>query len=300
MVSQTQNPIPAPWRVSLHGGHSGEFCDHATGTLRQVLDAAITQGFRTYGVSEHAPRLGERYLYENERNLGWSVEKIAADFEAYGKTVFALAHEYADRLTVLRGFEIEVVPHDRYVSIMQDYRKRFNFDFMVGSVHYIDHRSIDSGLPEFEQAMEAAGGLEPLALKYYDSVTSMVEALRPEIVGHLDLIRKNGHRYGAVDTPKIRCAVDDTLEVVRDTGGILDLNTAGWRKGLDSPYPAPWLVARARDMGVPFCFGDDSHGPEVVGSGIDDARAYLLQNGVTTVTVLQREDNSVRRRETKL
>ena len=26
-----------PWKVSLHGGHSGAFCDHARGTLEQVL-----------------------------------------------------------------------------------------------------------------------------------------------------------------------------------------------------------------------------------------------------------------------
>lgn len=78
-------------------------------------------------------------------------------------------------------------------------------------------------------------------------------------------------------------------------GCILDLNTAGWRKGLDTPYPAPWPVRRAREMQIPFCFGDDSHGPELVGAGMDEARDYLLSNGVTTVTVLRRDGNVVTR-----
>lgn len=289
-----------PWKVSLHGGHSGEFCDHATGTLRQVVDAAIANGFRTYGISEHAPRHGERYLYANERKLGWNIEKILADFEAYGNAIFDLADEYADRITILRGFEIEVVPHDRYAEIMLDYRKRFRFDYMVGSVHYLHDISIDSSVEEFEEALAVCGGLEALSLQYYESVARMIEALKPEVVGHLDLVRKNGHLFGSLDTPAIRRAAIQTLEVAKQYGCILDLNTAGWRKGLDTPYPAPWLVQQARAAGVPFCFGDDSHGPELVGAGIDQARAYLLENDVTSVTVLNRFGDDVVRRSIPL
>ncbi len=289
-----------PWKVSLHGGHSGEFCDHATGTLREVLDAAIAAGFTTYGVSEHVPRVGEQYLYENEVELGWTVEKIVDDFERYGETIFQVADEYADRLTVLRGFEIEVVPHNSYIELMTTYRQRFKFDYMVGSVHYIDDTSIDGPPKEFEHVMKLRGGLEPLAIRYYESVAEMVRALKPEVVGHLDLIRKNGHLFGDVDTPAVREAAQATLETVKDCGGILDLNTAGWRKGLDSPYPAPWLVQCAREMGVPFCFGDDSHGPDTVGAGVDDARQYLMENGVKSVTVLRRNGSEVTREQVAL
>lgn len=289
-----------PWKVSLHGGHSGEYCDHATGTLREVIDAAIASGFKTYGISEHAPRHGERYRYATERARGWTLEKIVADFEAYGEAIFAVAEEYAGRITVLRGYEIEVVPHDRYAEIMLEYRKRFGFDYMVGSVHYLHDISIDSTVEEFEQALDVCGGLEALSLAYYDAVARMVEALEPEVVGHLDLVRKNGHLFGPLDTPSIRAAAERTLEVVRAHGCILDLNTAGWRKGLDSPYPAPWLLQRANEMGVPVCFGDDSHGPDLVGAGIVEAREYLLQNGVATVTVLERDGDRVTRKQVPL
>lgn len=294
------NQSNTPWKVSLHGGHSGEFCDHATGTLREVVEAAIAADFLTYGISEHVPRLGERYLYDNEIHLGWTVEKIAADFEAYGKAVFDVADEFSDRITILRGYEIEVVPPDSYVEKMLAFRDRFRFDYMIGSVHYVHDYSIDGVTSEFEKALAQSGSLEQLAIDYYRAVAEMVAALKPEVVGHLDLIRKNGHLLGQTDTKTIRRVVNDTLDVIRQHECILDLNTAGWRKGLDSPYPAPWLVQRATDMGIPFCFGDDSHGPELVGAGIHEAREYLLQNGVTTVTVLGREGNEVLRRAVSL
>jgi len=281
--------------ASLHGGHSGEFCNHATGALREVIESAIAKGFSTYGISEHVPRHGEQYLYPDERERGWTLEKIISDFEHYAVAVFALADEYAERITILRGYEIEIIPHDSYPKIMLDYRKRFGFDYMIGSVHYLDDISIDSTVEEFDQVLEIRGGIEPLARGYYASVSKMIEDLHPEVVGHLDLVRKNGHLYGPLDTPAIRSAAGATLEVVKANDCILDLNTAGWRKGLDFPYPAPWLLQRAHAMGIPFCFGDDSHGPDLVGAGIPEAREYLLQNGVDKVTVLKRTGNDVHR-----
>jgi histidinol-phosphatase (PHP family) len=285
--------MPEPWRVSLHGGHSGDYCGHATGSLRETLDAAVAAGYVTYGLAEHAPRHEARFLHAEEREMGWDVAKIVDDFERYAEVTRSLAEEYADRLTVLRGFETEVVPANGYVEVMRGYRDRFDFDYVVGSVHYVDEVLIDGEMALFEQALRDQGGLEPLAQWYYETVAEMVRALEPEVVGHFDLIEKYGHLHGPVDTPPIRDAARAALEAVRDVGGILDVNTAGYRKGLGHPYPAPWAVAWARDLGIPFCFGDDSHAPDQVGFGLDDARAYLQEYGVNTITALTRESDAL-------
>ncbi len=295
-MSIEKRSVQFPWKVSLHGGHSGAYCDHAVGTLREVLEAAVTQGFHTYGVSEHAPRMADHLLYDTERNMGWDVAKIEADFHAYARDIRVVSEEFSDRLTVLRGFEIEVVPGDRWVRIMQGFRKQYHFDYIVGSVHFIDEVAID-GPPElFEKAVEGSGGLENLAVRYYEAVAEMVETMRPEVVGHLDLVRRNAPSNESVETPRIRRAAEAALEVIREHGGILDLNTAGYRKGLIHPYPAPWLLGRAHEMGVGLCFGDDSHGPAQVGAGIEEAREYLLGHGVGQVSVLTREDGAVVKR----
>ena len=51
------------YRVSLHGGHSGEFCNHAEGALRDTIEAAIAFGYHTFEVSEHARRDEARFLH---------------------------------------------------------------------------------------------------------------------------------------------------------------------------------------------------------------------------------------------
>ncbi|MCW3101056.1 MAG: histidinol phosphate phosphatase, HisJ family [Chthonomonadaceae bacterium] len=290
------------WRVSLHGGHSGEFCDHAEGTLRQILEAAVAAGYHTFGVSEHVPRSAERFLYAEERDRGWDMAKITADFERYAEVLTPLAEEFADRLTVLRGFEAEVIPTDSYAEQVRGYRDRRLadgrpvFDYFVGSVHYVREHQIDGPPANWAKAAEALGGPEALAICYYETVAEMVEALHPEVVGHLDLIKRNTALAGfgdlPLDTPRIRQAAISALEAVHAHGGILDLNTAGWRKGLGEPYPASWLVQQAQAMGVPFCFGDDSHRTDQVGEGLKEARLYLLQYGVPNITALVREPSA--------
>jgi histidinol-phosphatase (PHP family) len=292
--------MPAAWKVSLHGGHSGAYCDHATGSLTEVLDAAVAFGYSTFGVTEHAPRVHEKFLFEEEIRRGWSIAKLAEMFDAYAAELSELVGHYARRIEVLRAFEAEAVPDDSYPDLMRGYRERYGFDYMVGSVHHV-HEIIIDGPPElFEKAAHDAGGLESLAILYYEAVARMVRALRPEVVSHLDLVRRNAPAPEAVESPRARDAAFRALDAVAEAGAILDLNTAGIRKGLGCPYPRPWLVREARARGIPFCFGDDSHSPEQVGFGLDAARAYLLENGVRSITSLTRRNNAIVRKTVPL
>ncbi|MDA0207073.1 MAG: histidinol-phosphatase [Acidobacteria bacterium] len=282
-----------PWRISLHGGHSGEFCEHAEGTLRGVVEAAVAAGFATFGLSEHAPRGQDRFLYSSERQKGFTTGRLQTDFDAYVAEARALAAEFSDRIQILVGFEAEVVPAASYADEMSAIREKYALEYMVGSVHYVGEIQIDGTIEEFQAAGAASGGIESLAVCYYDTVAEMVARLRPEVVGHLDLIRRNAPVRADLQTTAIAAAADRALQSVKESGAILDLNTAGWRKGLDNAYPEPWLIRRAHELGIGFCFGDDSHAPAQVGDGIDRAREYLLELDVTSIRSLDRRQGGV-------
>lgn len=298
VLARNEGEVDLDWKVSLHGGHSGQYCEHASGLLTEMLDAAVDFGYRVFGVSEHAPRVEERFLYPEEAAKGYDCARLMHEFEQYAEAVHQLARVYADRMTVLCGFEAEVVPAESYATLMRELRERFGLEYVVGSVHYVEDFSIDGIRTEFEKAVAAFGGLESLAVGYYQAVEAMIVNLRPEVVGHFDLIRRNAR--GPVDTPRVRTAAFRALETVRRHDCILDLNTAGYRKGLGSPYPAPWVVEMAASMGIAFCFGDDSHSPSDVGTGLEEARHYLIENGVTELTILDRVDGRVAKRRTAL
>ena len=182
---------------------------------------------------------------------------------------------------------------------MRDIRERHQFEFMVGSVHYVGEMGIDGPQEAYDQAATAHGGIQGLSIAYYDTVSEMVTALRPEVVGHLDLVRKHAPSEESVDTPQIRDAAFRALEVIRGHEAILDVNTGGYRN-LGRPYPAPWLVKQAHEMGIGFCFGVDSHGPHQVGEGLENAREYLRDLGVDSITALAREGGAIGRRRISL
>lgn len=277
-----------PWKVSLHGGHSSRFCDHAHSSLEEILESAVAFGYHTFGVTEHAPRLGDEYLYDEEKELGWTVHTLRQLFEEYAAAVDEAIDAFADRLVILKGFEAEVVPTDSYREIMLAWKTDLKFDYVVGSVHYVDGIIFDYKRSLFEAALEACGGYEGLAVRYYRQVAEMVTSLRPDIVGHFDLIRKNFPAEVDTTSPGIMRAALEALEVIRDCDAIMDVNTASYRKGGTCPYPAPAFIQQAHSLGIPFCFGDDSHDSAQVGAGLIEARTYLLDQGISHITFLSR------------
>lgn len=281
-------PKPEAWRISLHGGHSSAYCDHAFSTLREIVESAIAAGYHTFGITEHAPRVEPERLYDEERALGWDVAHLDRLFREYAAELRKLSAEYAGAISILRGFEAEVVPEDAYVEVMRSYLDELRFDYMVGSVHWVNGHIIDYKREHFDSAMALSGSLEQLAVAYYQALQEMILQLRPKVIGHFDLIRKNAPDEESVSTAAVRKAALQALEAARHTGAILDVNTAGYRKGLGRPYPAPWIIRAAREMGIGLCFGDDSHRSTEVGVGIEDAREYLIGLGVTHLRGLRR------------
>ena len=277
-----------PWLVSLHGGHSGEFCDHAEGPLADIVAAACGQGFSIYGVTEHAPRLEPELLYDEEKQMGWTNDMLVRMFDHYAARVATLAQEYRGRLEVLRGFEAEVVPREVYVARALDLKRKYQFDYLVGSVHFVAGYIIDYRKDRFDAACAACGGLEGLCIAYYRDYAAMCRDLKPEVAAHFDLVRRHAADEESIATPAIRDAAFAALEAVKASGAILDINTGAYRKGFGRPYPAPWILQEARRLGVPVCFGDDAHRASEVGSHFAQARDYVLAHGYTEITALRR------------
>ena len=270
---------------SFHGGHSGEFCAHAKGTLDEVVQHAIARGFTHYGLTEHVPRFRPEDLYPGEEDLG--TERLMRAFLAYANTAFALREQYEDRIELLIGFETETLPPGTWLKTMQTLRLSQPFDYIVGSSHDIDGRWVDYSTESTEKLKSDLGGAEALHLAWFARLTDMVEELRPEVVGHIDLVRKFEPSNFAFGKPALRAA-ERLLETVKATGGILDVNSAPVRNGYGPAYPLPVLLEMACRMGVGVTLGDDSHGPDTVGVGLEASLQAIIAAGYRTIRRLSR------------
>ncbi|MGV2108175.1 histidinol-phosphatase [Agrobacterium vitis] len=272
---------------SYHGGHSGQFCDHAKSTLADVIETAIDRGFTHYGLSEHCPRYRDEDLYPGEERLG--VAGLARQFADYVDHAFKLRDAYADRIELLIGFETEKLPPDTWLAKMKAIRNAHPFDYIVGSVHDIEGCWLDYSAQATETLKNELGGTDALQIAYFRSATDMVERLRPDVVAHLDLVRKY-EPAGFEFSDKVLREVDTLLEAIKAYGGILDVNCAAFRNGYGPVYPQPHILNRARHMGIRVTLGDDSHGVDTVGVGLEQSVAAIRAAGFESIAYLTRSN----------
>ena len=177
-----------PW-FSYHGGHSGQFCRHATGDLEAVVQSAAEAGFTTYGLSEHCPRTRNEDLLPDETDL--TPDDLIDLFDAYVAEATRLQSEWLGRLEILVGFETEAVPPAGWITRMRALRESVpSCDYVVGSVHHVAGHCIDSTPDATARVADALGGRESLHGAYFDLIAELAIELRPEVIGHFDLIRK--------------------------------------------------------------------------------------------------------------
>ncbi len=277
---------------SFHGGHSGEFCRHAKDSLEAVVTAAIGAGFTHYGLSEHAPRFRAEDIFPDELDLG--PEGLQTAFRGYAKEAARLRAAYKDRISVLVGFETERLPPDDWLARMRAIRASAPFDYIVGSVHDIDGMVVDVSAERTAAIAETLGGRETMQVRYFRALAELVKALKPEVVGHIDLIRKFDSPL-ADFSPAVMREVEVVLEAALEAGSALDVNCGAYRRGLGAGavYPLPQILGRARAMGLRVTLGDDSHGVATVGVGLDACLAAIVDAGFPRVSYLERDGTAV-------
>ena len=253
-----------------------------------MIEAACAAGLSHFGISEHMPRERAEHLYPDEDGL--TPRDLHDAFAGYAQhELDRLRERYGDRLCLLKGMETEYLSGadgEPFDVVVARHRERFGIEFLVGSVHHVREIPIDGPIEGYERAVEACGGVEPLEVEYFRDLADLVRALRPEVVGHLDLIKK-ARGPGWRPTPAVWSAIEDCLEAIRAAGSLVEVNAAGWRKGLGEPYPGPAVLERIVAAGVPLTLGDDSHGPRFVGMDLDRARDAARRAGARELFVLE-------------
>jgi len=272
---------PAAARVSIHGGHSGQFCGHASDSLSAVVAEYARQGFAWVGLTEHMPPPSDPFRYPEEIAAGLDAAALRDRFARYVETARALQREYAQRLTVFVAFETETCAGG--LELAEALVREHQPDYFVGSLHHVDDIGIDISAEEYRRAADGAGGIERLYIRYFDQQHEMLTALRPPVVGHFDLIRIFDPDYRErIRQPAIWERICRNLRLMQRERMILDFNVRALFKGAGEPYVCRPILRQAREYGVAAVPGDDSHGVSSVGQHLDAGIGMLAEAGFDT------------------
>jgi histidinol-phosphatase (PHP family) len=168
---------------------------------------------------------------------------LANEARYFSKAV-QLREKYEAEIKILVGFESEWIQKYTSLELVHDSLSRYHWEFFVGSVHHLHGIPIDWNRDLYLKARELSGGTDERMFEdYFDVHFEMLQNLKPPIVGHFDLIRLHcddlrNSEEGLQKWAGVWQRVVRNLKYISDYGGLLELNSAALRKGLNMPYPA--------------------------------------------------------------
>lgn len=261
-----------------HHSHSGDYVSHANGSLEEMVETAKEKQFTHFCLTEHMPRLDNRFLYPEELDKGYTIANLNQNFEKYIKHSREIQEResLAKQIQIIVGFEVEGIDleHIEYAQHIKAIT-----DMCVGSVHYVHGIPIDFDEKQWREAREKSGGTtKQLYRDYFDLQYQVISTLKPEVIGHFDLIRLfevedvdpwTGKLASQInleqDWPDVWKLIQRNIKLVVSYGGLFELNSAAIRKGWTTPYPREDICRAIIEVGGKFCLSDDSHAYKQVG-----------------------------------
>ena len=242
---------------------------------RDIVLEAIKRGFDSIGFSEHS------YMpfsnYPNQLTL----EKMAR----YEEEIRALKTEFKGKIDIFCGLEFEM-----YSDVPTD-----QFDYLIGSVHYLDFGGeilgFDRDLQKTTEFVNNNFGGDGLAFarKYFETVARLPEKRRFDIIGHFDLITKNNDKGGFFDTASesyLKLGFE-AIHALKGKIPFFEVNTGAISRGYKtSPYPQMEFLKEFNRLGFGVLISSDCHDMRYLDCFYDEAKEMIAEAGFSSKWIL--------------
>lgn len=239
--------------------------------------------------AETAIRLGMPLIcITDHHDIDFSEDGFLLNIPSYREMVEALKTRFEDRIEVLWGIELGLQPHLAGDPRISRLLETYAFDYVIGSVHLVDGRD-----PYVRADFDMSDG--ELYRKYFEQTLDCVRNLDGyHALGHLDYVVRYGYEKDReYSYEKYRDLLDPILETLIDRGIALEVNTAGYRKGLGFTNPHPDILWRYRDLGGErITLGSDAHTPSDVGADFKKTAEMLQAFGFRYLSVFHGKEEA--------
>ena len=254
--------------------------------LAAYCDRAQREGITEIAVTEHlfrfvqADAAGLAGSWQDDESASPALKAQAAnywrehnhaDLDAY---VEAGLEAKQAGLPIVLGLEVDYYEGrmDRVRQLLDGYP----FDVLLGSVHWIGAWLFDIIESNVAQREWDHRGVE----EAWDAYTRALEELSAsdavDVLAHPDLCKVADRRPATPDEFHDRIA-----EAAAASGIAAEVSSAGWRKPCNEAYPAPPLLRKFRDLGVPVTTASDAHALADVAYRAHDLKPLLDAAGYT-------------------
>ena len=278
--------------------------------VRDQLDRAIALGMQAVCITDH-------HDWDAPNEKGEMDDRFLLDFPDYLPALREIREEYRGRLNMGIGVELGLQLHARQdtENVMKLYGDAF--DFIIGSIHFVDHYDVyypqwfamdamdvsearsderfaraTRRIPTREEAEAVTREQEAARYRHFFEVTlKRLESYDCfDSLGHLDFVVRYGpNRNRFYDFKTYGDIISAILELLIRKDKALEVNTGGFKYGLGHPNPCEDVLKRYRELGGRLLtVGSDAHVPGFVGYEFDRTAELLKEIGFKEYALYRR------------
>ena len=234
-------------------------------------ETAADRGIAELGVAEHVYRFTQALeVWDHEFWRHCALD----DLDDYCQFV-------REETDLRLGIEADFVPgrEDRMAALL-DGR---DFDYVVGSVHFLGDSAVDYEKYDVWTTGESA---DRVWRRYFEWLGEAAMSGLFDILAHPDLVKHWGpERPWPERDPRYYYEI--ALEGIAESGIAVEVSTAGLRKPAGEIYPAPAFLEMCLEAGRPVALSSDAHTTEQIAFRYGDALELLESVGVTELAVFE-------------
>lgn len=252
--------------IHLHTSFSSD-CDEP---MESQIEQAVSLGLTTLCFTEH---MDKDYPSDPHKEKSGRPE-FYLDTDSYREHYLRMKEKYSGKIRLLFGVELGLQPH--LSEWCADYVSRYDFDFIIGSVHTVDRRD-----PYYASFFEGRSEREAYE-QYFEEALADIRGFSDfDTLGHLDYVVRYGpNRNSDYSYKEYSDHIDPILRLIIEKGIALEANSAGYRKGLGEPNPCKDVLIRYKELGGELVtIGSDAHRTGSMCSDFSRLEALLLECG---------------------
>lgn len=246
----------------MHSSFSGD----SNAPMEDMAKRALELGLTHICLTEH---YDPDYVYDfGEEGM------FELNTDSYLYELLKVKNKYAGQIEIGFGVELGLQPHLKKQLAL--YAKSYDFDFIIGSSHICNRK--DPYYPDFFEGRSE----DKAHHEYFEAVLECVKSLPYfDVYGHLDYVvrygptKNDGYTY-----QKHSDVFDSILTTLIDNEKGLEVNTGGFRSGLNQPNPCTDILKRYRELGGEIItVGSDAHEPKDIAADFDKVCDILKECG---------------------
>jgi histidinol-phosphatase (PHP family) len=238
-------------------------CGHALGEPYEYAEQAILVGLKEIGFSDHAPFI---------KGPLPGITMQPDELPLYHRMVERVRGEFSGRLSIKIGIEADFLPG--FEKETRQLLSAYPYDYVYGSVHFIKDWAFDS--PDERDKWDETD-VNRVYSAYYNLLRDTARSGLFDIMAHVDLVKKFGHR----PTKDMSDEILQTARVFKENNVVIEINTSGLRKDVREIYPSLDALSIYAREGVDITFGSDAHLNTDVGKDFDQAGRLAIAAGYT-------------------